>query len=73
MIERKVRRFMPGESLNTVFSARTFGLCLAVDIIEALKEIPDIENRQGAWLNRDLKRWVEKWFSDFMEKGGKNG
>lgn len=67
MMNRKVRRFKVGESLNTIFSARQFGLALAVDIEEALKDFPKqteatIYEVYMAW---EVNEWIKKWFSDF--------
>ena len=74
MLGEKVRRFMPGEGLNTIFSARQLGLALASDIIKALEDLPipswDIDDTQSA-----LDKWRKKWFSDFIEnhEDEKNG
>ena len=77
----KVRRFGVGDSLNTIFSARQFGLALAVDIERALKDFPKHEDGDlveegfgdvtvpiwtGAFEVR-LDEWKEKWFSEFIE------
>lgn len=77
----KVRRFMPGEFLNTVFSARHFGLALASDIKEALNDLPETEDvvfpcigpgddfeytdPEPYYDAREIESWIEKWFSDF--------
>lgn len=61
MFDRKVRVFKPGESLNTIFSARQFGLCLAVDVMEALKDFPSPTLGSDAY---EINKWIKKWFSD---------
>lgn len=70
MINRKVRRFKVGEHLNTTFSARQFGLALAVDVEEALKDFP--KRRSGVTVDgltiMRYYNWVDRWFSDFIEK-----
>lgn len=76
----KVRHFMPGESLNTIFSARRFGLALAVDVTKALESFPfscdgcvSKEPHEFATCDAyncseiEPMRWLRKWFSDFIE------
>ena len=73
----KVRRFKVGEHLNTIFSARQFGLALAVDIEVALRDFPLPHGGPEEWCtfsyyDEDLvEEWKKKWFSDFIEKGDK--
>ena len=75
---KKVRRFKVGESLNTIFSARQFGLALAVDIEAALKDFPepsiyhldiDVEpprkTKPAAYDYRAVNVWMKKWFTEF--------
>jgi len=66
MMDKKVRVFKPGEFLNTCFSARTLGLCLVIDVIEALKDFPTPTVGSDAYM---INKWIKKWFSDFKEKG----
>lgn len=84
----KVRRFMPREFLNTVFSARMFGLALVVDIEEALVDLPETEDvvfpclgpgddyeytdPEPYYEGAAIEAWLKKWFSDFKLKGDKN-
>jgi len=81
----KVRRFMPGDFLNTIFSARRFGLALASDVTQALDDFPfscdgcvSKESHEfdtcGAYNCPELKPmiWLRKWFSEFIEKGEEN-
>ena len=68
---------MPGEFLNTVFSARKFGLCLVSDIIQALAKFPEkheVDNPTYEWVysTNEIDEWLETWFSEFIEKGDKD-
>lgn len=81
----KVRQFMPGELLNTIFSARMYGLALATDITQALEDFPfscdgcvSKKPHEFATCNAyncseiEPMRWLRKWFSQFIEKGEEN-
>lgn len=65
----KVRKFMPGEFLNTAFSARQFGLCLVTDVVEALKDHPIPTLGTDAY---EINQWLQKWFSELTENSDNN-
>ena len=82
-VKSKVRRFMPREHLNTIFSARQFGLALASDIQNAFFNIPppdtltylDANGETVEWEAYDADKfevWFDQWFSDFIENSDKN-
>lgn len=65
----KIRIFKPGEPLNTIFSARHFGLCLVADVKRAITEFPERNQVHNAGEYSDaIDEWFEKWFSDFTPK-----
>jgi len=78
----EVRRFMPGEFLNTCFTARKWGLYLAKEVDEFVSKLakhydsfPDNFWVCGSSRKHELEEWLDEYYeiidSHFIEKGEK--